>query len=233
MTSVNGKPARTRFGKYHIRSVSRVVSKDSQYNDRADSIYQTNSEREYSLIVTGPDTDSLYISVYQNLTEEELRRAEWVFGFDLNLPELLETEFSLDHEQYRELLSRSHFISAVFRIGHSENREWAFLMEDSWGGKTGFLNGAVLTSGPRTIRIYEAPPLEARASRGILRDFHSVARGYEFVENATSLAAVQISGNGIWGYSKKVVWLPGDLESELKLTLAGVILLLLQLNFAN
>lgn len=192
------------FGSYAV-----VSSKNSWSGSEKENLFKTEmeskSKNSFSFVLTNGAGDSSWVTAAHNVTIKALEKLDLGNGFFLGSD---------------EVVGGSDIFTALITL-HGDTATWMLLMGIKRPNTKNEYE-AILTNGERRIVLsgvtsdrpgsHEIPP----------------AVGYEFMENGSSLGAVQFFG-GPFGMTY-LVWIDRRLDKNMKLVLAAAMTAALQLN---
>lgn len=204
-----GKMWKLRFGEYTTITSkagwTTTSTKGNLFNTKTESI----SKQKFSFVL-GDKTNEANVNAARNVSTDM-----W-HGLDL-FPNILgSTDVTLKDS--------SNF-TAFITINGDTTAIWALLVSMVSGAGTGSNYQAILSDGQRKITIYPASSNKNGEDKRSLP-----ALGYEFVENGTTIAALQYFGGGMFGTNKNIVWLSKALDEKFRLLLAAASAAILQAN---
>jgi hypothetical protein len=121
-----------------------------------------------------------------------------------------------------EILQANKNFSAFISVNGDTTNTWALLLNEQAGSEVRRESLGVLTNGQRKITISLVTSNKEGEEKAL------PAMGYEFIEDAKPLCAVQYYGGGMMGMNKNVVWLHRDNDEFTKLILAAAMTAILQ-----
>ena len=202
-----GRIAKWRIGDYEVVS-SKMGPTTTRTKGNPLGTERESSSGKFSFVLTNKTTDSAKVTAAHNVTVQSLHDVPLVHGWAIGLHD----EVVLDSENG----------TASITLNGDTTDTWALVvgvrMRDSTAGKY----QAILTNGERKIVL---SPASSR-TRGGFAGLGSAA-GYEFIENGTSLCALQYFG-GTWG-NTTLVWMLRSLDARTKLMLAAAMTAVLQM----
>ncbi len=119
------------------------------------------------------------------------------------------------------LLNEENFTATLF-LNNDTTNLWLLIMKRSMGTESEHPGGAFLANRDRKILIISASSDYPGLKQRLLP-----ARGYQFIEGQTTLAALQYLGAGTLGMNQCFAWIRKDLDTDTRIVLAAAITALL------
>ena len=207
-TAWGGKISKYRFGEYAVVDSKQGMAVSTHNQKLFSGKASSSAEVEFSFVLCNREIDSVFVRAASRSSIEELHSTqifEWL---------------SIGDER---LQSATDYFEARLSLERPEDTSWLLLLVKSWQENSGEEIISEMSNGKQTIQI--VPVRSSEKGEGARK---IPALGFEFISNAQALAAVQYYGGGAFGLNKNKVWLRPDLDSELKLVLAGAMTALME-----
>jgi hypothetical protein len=203
-----GKIWKFHFGDYAVVSSkmgwTTTSSKSNLFNTKTES----KTTEKFSFIMTNKGNDSARVNAANNIKVQALQALQLLPNF---------------YWGTNEVLSESDNFSAYININGDTTETWGLFMNIVRGSTAKGSYEAFLSNGPRRIILFAASSDKEGAPGKPLP-----ALGYKFVENETSLGALQYLGGGMLGYNKNIIWIDDRLDEKSKLILAAAMTAIMQ-----
>jgi hypothetical protein len=207
-----GKTFRIRFGEYAIVSSKMGWDKANSKTNFWGTKTQNSSSRKFSFVLTNSISDSAFVNAINKVTSRELNELQLFPNFSIG-------------SEYTEEENKN--FTATIQTGSDTADIWTLVILQSKTKDGNESRSAWLSNGIRKIELRQATSNTPGNTKNL------PAKGYEFVENGTAVAALQYLGAGIGGLNKMYAWIHDSLDPHMKLVLASAMTSIFQLKGDN
>jgi hypothetical protein len=209
-----GRISKWRIGDYAVvsskLSATRIDSKSNLFKTKG----QRHSTTKFSFVLCDGSTDSAAVSVVRHAMVDSTH------GFKVTKSVSLGSD---------DLIQAFDSCTAVIVVNRDTTDTWTLYKVSTIAPEPRY--EAYLTNGTRTVLL--VPVRSKPAAEGAKRRwFTPSAVGYEFIEDARSLCALQTSRN-VPGKDSRLAWMHRDLDTTLKLVLAAAMTTVLEVQSSS